>query len=742
MRLKLRSMRQSLHLLPLAILLLLTWLQLSPPSALQPHLERLEAVFYDARLQFLPPWPNSVSNIQIVDIDEASLAAIGRMPWDRRHFTRLTQQLQQAGAVLVVYDVLFAEPQPNVLLSSLVQWPDWQKVPEAVRQNWQDYAEQQDQDRQFAEVMQQGEVVLANLLHHHPGPLPDDRVPSSSVKQHDQAEGISLSSFRGITGPVAALADAAAGQGFINAEADADGLVRRTALVQQFDGKLYPALALEAFRVYSLIEQIEPDWILQGQRATLQGVLLGNQLIRTDDVGRILLPFRGAARHYPYTSAAQVIAGDFAAAQFSEAVVFVGTSAAGLTDVRATPTDRYMPGVEIHATVFEALMSPAYIPYRPDWWRGAQVLQLLLLGGLAIGLLPRLGAVGSIVVSVAGLAGVLAANFWFWTTKVIDLPLLLPCLLLLVLAAYYLSAGFWLESRRRSQMKAVFDQYLPPAHIERLLHDPDSVSLDGERKLLTVLFCDIRGFTAISETMTPQQLKRWLNRVLTALTAEIQKYDGTIDKYVGDMVMAFWGAPLPDADHGQKAVKAALGMQLALDDLNQQFASEGLPLVQAGIGINSGEMNVGDMGSDFRRSYTVIGDAVNLAARLEALTAYYSVPMLVSESTKALADQLQYLLVDKVQVKGKQQAVRIYLPLSPTLAPDDMARFVQFSQALDRYYCRDFPEALQRMRALQQETADKVLNHLILLYMLRIEALVKQTLSPDWDGSFRHQTKS
>lgn len=738
-RLKMLNWTWRRELPALGLCLVLLWLQLLPPVVLVPLLERLDGLWYDARLQHLPPWPHSVSNIRIVDIDEASLADIGRMPWDRRHFARLTQQLQQAGALLIVYDILFAEAQANPLQDLMTQWPPWSALTAQQQQEWRQFAGAQDQDQQFSQALQSGEVVLASLLHQYPGKAGASQLPA--IHQQRPPGKDAFTAFAGLTAPVPVLAQVAAGQGFMNAEADADGLIRHAALVHQYAGQLYPALALEAFRVYSLLTQIEPVWYAQSGRIWLQGLKLGNSLIQTDERGRILIPYRGGARHYPYTPASDVLHGRIAPGTFAEAVVFVGTSAAGLADLRTTPTAQVFPGVEIHATVFDALMFPDAIPYRPDWWRAALLLQMLVLAGCCLCLFPRLGPLASLMLSLSLFSLIIGLNLGFWIWQVIDLPMLLPCLQLLLLAAFYLSAGFFRENRRRSQMKTVFAQYLPPAHIERLLLNPAAVSLDGEKKLLTVLFSDIRGFTTIAEQLAPQQLKHWLNRVFNVLTAQIHAHDGTIDKYVGDMVMAFWGAPLADAAHGQKAVQAALAMQAALDMLNRQFASEALPLVQIGIGINSGEMNVGDMGSDFRRSYTVIGDAVNLASRLEALTTFYGVPLLVGESTKSLACELQYALVDKVQVKGKQQAVRIYLPLPATLTVSEQAAYQQFNEALRCYFSADFVGAQQLLLKLQA-SADPVLQRLIAVYLPRISVLLHQAPPPDWDGSFRHQSKS
>ncbi|MFC0049863.1 CHASE2 domain-containing protein [Rheinheimera tilapiae] len=735
--------RQSIPLFIFAGVLLLQW---SAPSGLARSLQRLEGLLYDAKVQYLPPWPRSVSNIQIVDLDEASLHEIGRMPWDRQHFVKLSDALAKAGAVLVVYDVLFSEPQANAALLALQSWTRQTTLPDAQRQDLLEHASQLDPDARFANTLRTTEVVLANLLHRHGNLRTGQLSPAMfSVAQQRPVGATAFEPFSGFAAPIAPLAAAVRGQGFINAEEDADGFVRRVALLHQLDQQLYPSLALEAFRVYSLLDQVQPRWLQHNGGAYLQGVQIGSSLVRTDQQGRILIPYRGGARHYPYTSAADVLAGRIKDQRFDQAVVFVGTSATGLADLQATPTALNFPGVEIHATVFDGLMAPQTLPYRPDWWAGATLLQLLLAGLLCLWLFPKLGPLGSAATTLSLLLLSISLNLWLWRTQMLDLPLLSPLLLVSLLSVYFISYGFVSETRRRKQINAVFDQYLPPAHIQRLLADPASVSLAGEKKQLTVLFCDIRGFTTISEQMSAQQLKLWLNQYFNALTRAIQQHDGTIDKYVGDMVMAFWGAPLAEQAHARKALTAAFAMLKALEALNRSFQAAGQPVARIGIGINSGEMNVGDMGSDFRRSYTVIGDAVNLGSRLEGLTKFYGVPLLVSEFTKAEAPEFDYLLVDKVRVKGKRIPIRIYLPLEPDLAPAQRSQCQLLQQALDAYFHRDFSAAQLLLQDLhpqicrpQDSYPSLDLAPLINLYLQRISVFNHEPPPPDWDGSHLH----
>ncbi len=732
------------HSIPLAMLVVLLFGQWAAPAGVDRALQRLEGLLYDAKVQYLPPWPRSVSNIQIVDIDEASLQQIGRMPWDRQQFVRLTETLAAAGAVLVVYDVLFAEPQPNAALAALQSWPQLSALPDSQRRELQAYLRGLDPDAQFAKAIGAVDVVLATLLHRE-GSLHSGQLIAGvqqPVVQQRPAGTVPFTPFSGYAGPVPVLASAARGLGFINADADADGFVRRVALLHQFDQQLYPSLALEAFRVYSLLDHIEPLWLQQADQAYLQGIRLGNSQIRTDQQGRMLVPYRGGARHYPYSSAADVLLGRIQDQRFDQAVVFVGTSATGLADLQATPTSLTFPGVEIHATVFDGLMAPQSLPYRPDWSAGATFIQLILLGILYIWLFPRLGPLASVVAAVLLLIFVSGLNLWFWRVQMLDLPLLPALLLATLLPLYFISYGFIDATRRRQQIHRIFGQYLPAAHIQRLLHDPAAASLSGEKKQLTVLFCDIRGFTSIAETMPAQTLKLWLNQYFNALTQAIQSEGGTIDKYVGDMVMAFWGAPLAEPAHARKSIHAAFAMLKALQPLNQAYAAAGQPDARIGIGINSGEMNVGDMGSDFRRNYTVIGDAVNLGARLESLTKIYRLPLLVSDSTKTLAADFDYFLVDKVRVKGKQIPVHIYLPVAADTPMPQRHWYQACSNMLASYFAADFAVAGQQLQQISAQyhavPEQPDLSGLLLHFQQRIATYLQVPPPADWDGSYNH----
>jgi adenylate cyclase len=725
-------------------------LQFFSPRVLEQTVQRVDGLIYDLKIKLLPlqkalqqpahktPHDNlksPITNIQIVDIDEVSLATIGRMPWPRDKFALLTQKLTQQGAIVIAYDVLFSEKQENPTDKINRILPLLTENEKAL------LTTAFDDDALFTKALKSNDVVLANLFHHqqniHVGKLANPITIDESLDKDLIAKSRILS-FSGHSSPITDFSNVAIGQGFMNAVTDFDGIVRRSPLVVEFQQQFYPSLALEAFRIYSLADNIELNWSRQSDIVHIQGIKVGKTVVPTDVQGQILIPYRGAAKSYPYTSAADVLAGKINDNRFEQAIVFVGTSAVGLADLRATPVSVSFPGVEINANIFNALMSPAVIPYQPDWQQGAVLILLVLIALISLLVYPNKSALFSLVFSFLLVASTIAFNLLLWRFYSIDLPLATTLLLVVLLSVYYLSVGFFTESNRRKNIKLMFAQYVPNAHIEKLLTQKSTINLDGEKKELTVMFCDVRSFTSISESMTANELKEWLNTLFTPLTNEILQHDGTIDKYVGDMIMAFWGAPIDDENHAMKSIQTAFAMLAAVNKLNVINQQQGKAVIEMGIGINSGEMNVGDMGSDFRRSYTVIGDNVNLASRLESLTKQYFVNILVGEFSKQQAPKFDYLLVDKVNVKGKKHAVKIYTPLEPHLIEQQKQQVELFNKAVNAYFIKKFGLAEQNLLSI---SSDFSYYSLVELYLSRINMFKLTPPDENWDGSFVHQHK-
>jgi adenylate cyclase len=352
--------------------------------------------------------------------------------------------------------------------------------------------------------------------------------------------------------------------------------------------------------------------------------------------------------------------------------------------------------------------------------------------------LPMLEPLAMLLGGISISTLVLVFNGYVWAIG-IDLPMAGAFILTIFLTVVFITDGFLKENASKKMLKGMFDQYVPPAHIDQMMANPDDYSFSGESKELTVLFSDIRNFTNMSELLTAQELKHLLNSYFTPITKQIFDCNGTIDKYVGDMVMAFWGAPLDDPNHRNNAVLAAINMQKITSGLKSKFAEQGLPEINIGVGINTGLMNVGDMGSSYRRSYTVLGDAVNLGSRLESITKFYGAEILIGEETYDHITGFVCRFMDRIQVKGKEEAIRVYEPLGleGDVSQDVLDEIVQYEQAYQYYLDRNWDAAKQAFDLLNI-ASPKMLYE---VYSLRIDQLKTQVLPKEWDGTFRHTSK-
>lgn len=700
---------------------------------------RLDALIYDWRFGRLPPTRPTQVPIVIVDIDEPSLQREGRWPWSRVKVARLIDALEQQGAKLIGFDVVFSEPEDNPIDQVLAD-PEVRRT----HQRLQAWHERFDADGQLATAVERGSTVLGYVFHSNGvqvGQLPfpfQELTPAVATRLY-------VRDMPDYSASLPRLADKAWYAGFFTTLPDPDGVIRRSPLVLLHQNALYTALSLELAKNWLQAPFIKPLLRTDAAgRQVMEGLQLGGHYVPTDKAGQAIVPYKGGRGSYPYLSATEVLHRTTPDPRLKDAIVLVGTSTLGLFDLRTTPLETNYPGVEVHANLVDAILQStgqtAIFPYRPDWEPGATFL-LLVLSGLLLALwLPRLAPAWMLVVSVLWTAGLVALNFWLWQAFHLDLPLAMALITALALAVLNVSWGFLRENRQRQEVKAMFGQYVPPAHVEQMLGQPERVSLEGESREMTVLFSDIRGFTTLSEGLSAADLKQLLNRFFTPITRLIFDHQGTIDKYVGDMVMAFWGAPLSDSQHASHAVSAALAMLTRVDELRTEFRAAGLPEINIGIGINTGVMNVGDMGSSYRRAYTVIGDAVNLGSRLEGVTKYYGVRALVGQATREQAPEFLYRTVDRIVVKGKTEPVLVSEPLcrQDAATPELMAQVVRFEHALAHYYAQRWDEAASLFDELIAETPD---DELVRLYLERIETLAATGVPDDWGGVFEHSSK-
>ena len=421
-------------------------------------------------------------------------------------------------------------------------------------------------------------------------------------------------------------------------------------------------------------------------------------------------------------------------------IVLVGTTAPGLLDLRVTPVGLAYPGVEVHANLLSAFLDGRML-VKPDYALGYELVLTAAVGLLLAFGLPWLGATLATLLSAGLLLSAVALDFWLYSAQGLVLPLASTLFVLLTAFALNMSYGYFVESRSKRDLAQLFGTYVPPELVDEMVKDPDRYNMQADSRELTVMFCDMRGFTQLSENMPPTQLQALLNNVFSRLTHVVRAHQGTIDKYMGDCIMAFWGAPVDAKAHAEMAVAAALDMVDAIDTLNREHAAKGWPAVGVGIGLNTGTMLVGDMGSDIRRSYTVMGDAVNLASRLEGLTRHYGVDWVVSEDTRRQAPHFVWQEVDTVIVKGREQAVTIYTLLRP-VAGDGFPALPEelrlWAQVLKAYRAQDWDACDVHLLNVMRLCPPRPLYA---FYAKRIQLARANPPHLNWDGTTRFDTK-
>ena len=739
MRLLPHLRRGVLYLLPLAILFAALGARVVAPNLL----DRLSLIAFDLYQRALPRAPGS-SPVRIVDIDDASLATIGQWPWPRTIVAQLVDRLAAAGAAVVAFDIDFAEPDrtsPKMLLPLLarngVDTADAEKLLSALP----------DPDQVLAAAMRKVPVALGFIL--------TDRGEARAPAQKagfafagDDPLG-HVDNFTRVVPNLPVFEAAAAGDGFLNQLPEWDHVVRRLPLILKLNGKPYPSLAAEALRLaFGASTYIGRAAGANGERnfgqdTGLTAIRIGPLTVPTDAAGRVWLHY---ARHRPdrTVSAADVLAGKFAPGLFEGDIVLVGTSAAGVVnDQRATPLSPAVPGVEIHAQLIDDILQGDFLT-RPDWAVGAEILFALLVGGGLIVVLPRIGALPSAVLGGAAVAAALGGS---WAAFKYAHLLLDPVYPWAVITLVYLVAsllGYLRTEARQREIRSAFSRYMSPHYVKELAAHPEKLVLGGEMRVMTIMFCDIRGFTSRAEGMDAHTLTRFMNTFLSPMTEIITDEKGTIDKYIGDCIMAFWNAPLDDPDHAANAVRAAQAMRRQLVELNRGWADEATASgtlfrpVQMGIGINTGECVVGNFGSEQHFDYSLLGDPVNLASRLEGLGKVYGIDLVIGEETAAHLDEPALIEVDLVAVKGKSQAGRVY-----TLPPETIAEgeFVDRHRALLRAYRHQDWAAALRLLDDGRLIAARHLAPVYDLYRQRIAHFQAEAPPSNWDGVFTAEEK-
>ncbi len=713
-----------------------------------PFVDQMENLAYDTHLKLTMPNTQDES-VVIVDIDEVSLTAEGRWPWPRDKLAHLVEKLfTEYGVSIVGFDIVFAEPDESSGLKVL------ERLAENELKDDADFVSQLhvirpqlDYDGIFAETLQKYPVVLGyyfNIgddVHETPrtGELPEALFDKSIF----QSKSIQFLTANGYGGNIKSLQGSALGAGHFTQQPDRDGVVRRVPMLVRYEDKFYGSLALEVVRRHLGADDVVPrfEQPLFNSRGYpgLEWLQVGDIRIPVDGGVKTLVPYRGGIGSFPYVPATAVLHGTADKNLLKGRIVLLGTSAPGLLDLRATPMAEAYPGVEVHANLIAGMLQGTTLEF-PEYTLGAEVVMLIIVG---VGMMlagALLSPLYTMLFTLVGIAAYLAFNHFVWSQGQIVLPVASGVLMVLVMFLVYMSYGYFVETRGKRQITGLFGQYVPPELVDEMARAPTQYSLEADSRELTVLFSDVRGFTTISEGLAPRDLSELMNMYLTPMTEVIHHSRGTIDKYMGDAIMAFWGAPLADADHARHALEAAMQMLARLPEINQAFRARGWPDVHIGIGLNSGLMNVGNMGSEFRMAYTVLGDAVNLGSRLEGLTKTYGVLLIVSETTRELVPEYAYRELDRVRVKGKSKPVAIFEPLcrSEELDVEWRKELKLYGDTVRLYRSQQWDMAELNFVNLQRMSRSPGLYK---MYAERIAHFRRQPPAAEWDGVFDHLTK-
>ncbi|HKC31125.1 MAG TPA: adenylate/guanylate cyclase domain-containing protein [Burkholderiales bacterium] len=705
---------------------------------------QLDNIIYDTRLRVT--MPRGVDHrIVILDIDEKSLGEIGRWPWSRRLMAELVDKLfDKYGVGVLGFDVIWAERDTSSgidVLDSLAQ-KDLKEVP-AFQQIYRDLREKLDNDGLFAASIRSRPVVLGYYFNAEDDAVRANAIPDPVIPKGTFAgRNISFLQWKGYTGNLPIYQKHAAAAGHFNPKVDDDGVSRRVPMLLEFEDAYYEPLSLAMVRTYLALTtgkfpEVEPGFaperFVSRGYGGLEWLKVGPLTIPVDETASALIPYRGHKFSFPYLSLTDVIKDRIKPDALKGKIALIGTTAPGLQDLRSTPVDSVFPGVEIHANLIAGMLDRD-LKQKPPYMLGAEVVLLVIGGAVLAVLIPMLSALWATVAAGVGFILIVAVDLAVWQQGALVLPLAASILMTATLYTMNMAYGYFVESRSKRQFTDLFGQYVPPELVDRMAADPRKYNMEPRSADLTILFSDVRGFTSISEALKPDELREYINEYLTDMSTIIRsKYRGTLDKYIGDEIMAFWGAPVDDAQHARNGVLAAIEMQRERERLNAKFAARGWPTLKIGVGVNSGTVRVGDMGSRVRRAYTAMGDAVNVASRLEGRTKGYGVGILVGEATRNAVRDVVFREVDRIKVKGKDEAVTIYEPIGLESEVDKNAHdeLRVWNQALRHYRAQQWDQVEVCLLNLQR------MNPACELYEVYSEKVAEKRRAPpppDWDG--------
>ncbi|MBN1687740.1 MAG: adenylate/guanylate cyclase domain-containing protein [Candidatus Omnitrophica bacterium] len=728
-------------LIPAVVLVLGVFLHIQQP----PIIEDIELKTFDF-YQRIKPRAFLETSVRIIDLDDETLSRIGQWPWSRTRVAELVEKLDHLGAAVISFDIVFAEPDRTTPARIIDQIPEISSQPDiAILLH-----RLPDNDDLLANAIKKSTVVTGFSWI----PTETDTLPAvrSGFGFAGDDPTSFLFEFPGAVTNLQKFSQAADGNGSFTVIPERDGIIRRIPLFFKHQKQIYPSLVASTLRVLEnastfIIKSSGASGTLSfGEQTGISEVKIGSHRIPTDQNGRIWLYDTGY-RPERFIPAWQIMKGTVDPTLIRDHVVLIGTSAAGLKDIRSTPLNPVAPGVEINAQLTEQILTGIYLN-RPDWSLGAEMIYMIVFGLALIFLLPRFGALLSAMIGFISIAAAILLSWYMFSAHHLLLAPVYPSFLILLIYLSTSLLNYLKTESERSHFRNAFSRYLAPSVVETLSKNPDRLRLGGELKEMTFLFADIRHFTTISENFHPEELTRFMNSFLTPMTDTILQHQGTIDKYMGDCIMAFWNAPLDDPQHARHACHTALDMCQRLQQFNTDFTKtihSKLSSIEIGIGVNTGECCVGNFGSDQRFDYSVIGDEVNLASRLESQSKTYGINIVVGQNTYAHIQDYATIELDLLQVQGKSIPIHIYGLIGPpslNLEPYFSDFHNLHKRFIEAYRGKDWDVALDLIHKINIRT--KPFGNFELFYRLyqdRIRYYQEHPPKPDWKGVFTAQTK-
>ncbi|MCG3654952.1 CHASE2 domain-containing protein [Aliarcobacter butzleri] len=703
------------------------------------------SIFLSAIYIFFPSLPDSLDNrlrdylftirgelphnqnVVIVDIDETSIKSLGQWPWSRDKLAKILENLTLANVGIVGLDIVFAEEDrtsPHKILQDL-------KIYKKDVPNY---------DLEFANVVENSPVILGyqfDLVKKDNTNAKVPQIPAIFIeKDKPQDKSYLIEAYNTILN-IPQIQDKAYSSGFFNNIPDDTGIIRSVPLIISYDDTIYPSLALEVIRVINDTQKV----VVQYDENGISNIVLDDISIPTDRYGRMLINFRGPERSFKYISAIDIYNNSFDKSEIDGKIVLIGTSAAGLFDLRATPFDSIFPGVEVHANIIDNILMQDFI-YKASWLDGANILIIFVLSIIVVMLTTYTTFWANPIIFISFSISYLFLVYNLLFDYGIVLNILFPIATVLIASIMTTLFDYFYNIKKEEAIKAKFASKVSKNVMDDILKNIDKNEFSAKSKEVTIFFSDIRGFTNISEKLDAKELISFLNRYMQPMSEIIIKYQGTIDKFIGDAIMAYWNAPIDIKNHCDLALKASLEQLEVLEKLNVELQKENLPKIDIGIGLNTGTVIVGEMGSSLRSDYTVIGDTINLGSRVESLCKYYDSKLNISNFTKdKLQEKYIFRFLDLVKVKGKNEPVEIWQVLGSGEAKESLKEELDlYHKAIEFYKNSDFINALEIFESLENNE-NKTNKNIYKIYITRCKEFIK-TPPKNFDGVYEHTTKA